>query len=105
MSKRALVTGGNKGIGFEVTKQLLEKGYEVIIVARDFPSFDLKHNNITAIEYDLENVTGLSTLMNKIWPVDILVNNAGFLQPKYTYNNYPQEERMYSDKIEMLTEN
>lgn len=103
MAQRALVTGGNKGIGLEVSKQLLEKGYEVIIVARDFSSFSLKHDNITSIEYDLENVAGLSTLMNKIGAVDILVNNAGFLQPKYTYDNYPQEAKEKIMNVDLYT--
>jgi len=103
MSKRALVTGGNKGIGLEVSKQLLEKGYEVIIVARDFSSFDLKDANITTYEYDLVNVAGLSTLMGKIGHVDVLVNNAGFLQPKYTYDNYPQDAKEKIMNVDLYT--
>jgi len=103
MSKRALVTGGNKGIGLEVTKQLLEKDYEVIIVARDFSSFELKHKNISTYEYDLCDVAGLSTLMTKIGQVDVLVNNAGFLQPKYTYDNYPQEAKEKIMNVDLYT--
>jgi len=103
MSRRALVTGGNKGIGLEVTKQLLEKDYEVIIVARDFSSFDLQHKNITTYQYDLSNVAGLSNLMSKIGHVDVLVNNAGFLQPKYTYDNYPQEAKENIMNVDLYT--
>lgn len=33
-SKTALVTGANKGIGFESARQLLQKGYQVFITAR-----------------------------------------------------------------------
>ena len=36
MSKAALVTGGNKGIGLEVTRELIELGYKVFVVARTF---------------------------------------------------------------------
>ncbi len=103
MSRRALVTGGNKGIGLEVTKQLLEKDYEVIIVARDFSSFDLQHKNITTYQYDLSNVAGLSNLMSKIGHVDVLVNNAGFLQPKYTYDNYPQNAKENIMNVDLYT--
>jgi NAD(P)-dependent dehydrogenase (short-subunit alcohol dehydrogenase family) len=33
--KTALITGANKGIGFEVAKQLLQKGFYVYIGSRD----------------------------------------------------------------------
>lgn len=36
MSKIALVTGGNKGIGLAVTGQLVALGYQVVVVARMF---------------------------------------------------------------------
>jgi NAD(P)-dependent dehydrogenase (short-subunit alcohol dehydrogenase family) len=35
MSKIALVTGANKGIGLETAKQLLALGYTVLVGARD----------------------------------------------------------------------
>lgn len=35
MTKTALVTGSNKGIGYEIAKRLLEAGYRVLVGARD----------------------------------------------------------------------
>lgn len=35
VSRYAVVTGGNKGIGFEICKQLASKGITVILTARD----------------------------------------------------------------------
>lgn len=35
MTKTALVTGANKGIGYEIAKKLLEEGYRVLVGARD----------------------------------------------------------------------
>ena len=93
MSKRALVTGGNKGIGLEVTKDFLQRGFEVIILGRDFEHFDIEDENLTVIEYDLMDVSSLSLLIEDLGHIDILINNAGFMQPKYSYDNYPQEAK------------
>nr|WP_243677586.1 SDR family NAD(P)-dependent oxidoreductase [Weissella confusa] len=35
MTKTALVTGANKGIGFGIAKALLQQGYRVLVGARD----------------------------------------------------------------------
>jgi len=103
MKTRALVTGGNKGIGFEVTKDFLERGFEVVVVARDFSSFDLKDENLTIIEYDLANVTDLPKLMTQVGDIDILINNAGFMQPKYSFDNYPLEAKERIMNVDLHT--
>lgn len=103
MKTRALVTGGNKGIGLEVTKDFLERGFEVVVVARDFSSFDLKDENLTIIEYDLANVTDLPKLMTQVGDIDILINNAGFMQPKYSFDNYPLEAKERIMNVDLHT--
>jgi len=103
MLKRALVTGGNKGIGLEVTKDFLERGFEVIVVGRDFSNFNLKDENLTAIEYDLSNVEELPMLVEQIGHIDILINNAGYMQPKYSYDNYPKEAKEHILNVDLHT--
>ena len=39
MSKKVLITGGNKGIGLAVSRAMLELDYKIIVVARDFKDF------------------------------------------------------------------
>lgn len=103
MIKRALITGGNKGIGFEITKDFLERGFVVTVVARDFSNFNLKDNNLTLIEYDLSNVDSLPILVEQIGHIDILINNAGFMQPKYSYDNYPIEAKEKIMNVDLHT--
>jgi 3-oxoacyl-[acyl-carrier protein] reductase len=73
---------------------MLELDYEIIIVARDFKDFPLVGlPSVTELEYDLSNIDGLEDLAKEIGNVDILINNAGFMQPKYSYDNYPKEAK------------
>ena len=71
MSKKVLITGGNKGIGLAVSRAMLEFGYEIIIVARDFDTCPLVGvANVTCIEYDLSNVDGLPELVKEVGDID-----------------------------------
>lgn len=103
MSTRALITGGNKGIGLEVTKDFLEKGFEVIVVARDFSNFKLEDKKLSLIEYDLADVESLPKLVEKVGDIDILINNAGFMQPKYVYDDYPKEAKERIMNVDLHT--
>lgn len=87
MVKTAIVTGASRGIGFEISKQLAQKGHQVIAVAR---SADLLQKlektapeEITAKPTDLTEQEDVSKLIDfihdKFGQVDILINNAGAL--------------------------
>lgn len=85
--KKALITGGTKGIGLAITNLFLELGAEVFIAARNKRLIDeiIKTNKgreITGVSADISKAAGIEKLMkavSKKWNnIDILVNNAGF---------------------------
>ena len=88
MKKIAVVTGGNKGIGFEVCKQLAEKGFHVMLTSRNSSkgkkaAKELQSNNLD-VEYfklDVTNKNDISKLAefvkSKYKRLDVLVSNAG----------------------------
>ncbi len=86
MNKVALVTGSYKGIGLETAKQLLTKGYHVIISGRsDDKGIDALNELHTSMAYfhqldvsDSESVERCMTwIKSKFDRLDVLVNNAG----------------------------
>lgn len=87
-SKIVLITGGNKGIGFETARQLGNMGYEILIGAR---SENKGHEAVTLLEKEkikaktvVLDVTNPSSVLSAAeWIeqeyglLDILINNAG----------------------------
>jgi len=104
MKQRVLITGGNKGIGLEVTKKMLELDYEVIVAGRDFSNFPLQNNkNIKTITIDLSDLEALPAFIKEVGDIDIIINNAGYMQPKYTYDNYPLEAKTKLMNVDLYT--
>jgi 3-oxoacyl-[acyl-carrier protein] reductase len=81
---RALVTGGSSGIGFEIARQLKEKGAEVVICGRDEAKVLDAAKNIGAhgIRADVSIEADIVALVKKtieLFPdYNVVVNNAGF---------------------------
>jgi NAD(P)-dependent dehydrogenase (short-subunit alcohol dehydrogenase family) len=78
----ALVTGGNRGIGFEVCRQLGRLGYAVLLGARDLAKgeeaaalLNREGLNASAFELDVANEENVARL-GELERVDALVNNA-----------------------------
>jgi Tropinone reductase 1 len=83
---RALVTGGSKGIGLAVARQLASLGAEVIIVARSQSTLDgavaaaaVDGQRLTGIAADVSTTAGREIVLAALPGdrLDILVNNAG----------------------------
>ena len=79
----AVVTGGNRGIGFEVCRQLAAKGLRVILTARDEEKARRAAEEIPgAVPFalDVTDPAGpgkLAAFLEETGGVDVLVNNAG----------------------------
>lgn len=89
MSKKVLVTGGTKGIGYETVKKLKELGFQVTVVGRNFSEFDIE--GVKKVTFDLEKVDELDKLFDEVGEIDVLVNNAG-IDRQRTYDDYPNED-------------
>jgi uncharacterized protein len=84
MSQVALVTGASSGIGAELAKQLSQRGYELILVARRAERLEQLASDLRGpahvVPCDLAN--DAAALAGKVaelgLDVDVLVNNAGF---------------------------
>ena len=86
MTKTFLITGANRGIGFEITRQAAAQGNRVIACTRNTgESFDLvtlakQHDGITVLNLDVCAETDMKHIADNIkLPIDILVCNAGVL--------------------------
>lgn len=91
-----LVTGANKGIGFETARQLLREGFRVFLGARDektgkAAAEKLKSEagraadkaDVTFIKIDISNIDSINSAAEEFGKqsdrLDALVNNAGIL--------------------------
>jgi NAD(P)-dependent dehydrogenase (short-subunit alcohol dehydrogenase family) len=88
--KTALITGANKGIGYEVARQLGGKGFQIFVGARNpqkgrEATEALKKNGAIAtfVPLDVSDVQSITDAVHAVSEVahhlDVLVNNAGIL--------------------------
>lgn len=86
--KIALVTGANKGIGFEVTRELARMGFRVFLGARQAKAghaaaAKIGEDNVTFLEIDVADPESIrraaAEFSKKSDRLDALVNNAGIL--------------------------
>jgi NAD(P)-dependent dehydrogenase (short-subunit alcohol dehydrogenase family) len=87
--KNVLITGANKGIGFEMAKQMAQSGYFVFLGSRDKrKGIDavkklngLGISNVETIEMDVTDINSIRRakreLEAKVEALDVLINNAG----------------------------
>ncbi len=100
--KIALVTGANKGIGYEIARQLGEKGYHVLVGARKAgagkeAAVSLQKGDATAefVEIDVSDPASIQkaakTVATKFDHLDVLVNNAAIMEDKKNIIEVPDD--------------
>ena len=86
-SGTVLITGSNRGLGLEFTKQYAARGWKVIATARnpesaaELKAIAAKSRNVTVDTLDVANLRAIKALAAKYkgTAIDVLINNAGIL--------------------------
>jgi NAD(P)-dependent dehydrogenase (short-subunit alcohol dehydrogenase family) len=87
----ALVTGANRGLGFETARQLLAKDLVVVLAGRDAAALEgaqrslaeRDQRRILTVPMDVTSVASITAahqvVSEQVGPIDVLVNNAAVL--------------------------
>ncbi|HEY6098883.1 MAG TPA: SDR family NAD(P)-dependent oxidoreductase [Anaeromyxobacter sp.] len=89
--KVALVTGGSRGLGFVLSRELVRRGMRVVVCARDEGELERARESlgaegldVVALPVDVTDEEGLAGLVadveENVGPIELLVNNAGIIQ-------------------------
>ncbi|WP_117232780.1 SDR family oxidoreductase [Vibrio maerlii] len=96
--KKVLVTGATSGIGFELTKLLCEKGYQVVATGRNKQKLlELEQlTGCTTLAADLSQASEVmemfSSALEAAGHIDVLINNAGMNTRKCPIDELTLEE-------------
>ncbi len=79
--KSAFVTGANRGFGWALAENLLERGYRVFGGTRGFGSSLPEHDNLSWVECDVEDDFSIEQAAREVEgqtkSLSLLINNAG----------------------------
>jgi NAD(P)-dependent dehydrogenase (short-subunit alcohol dehydrogenase family) len=81
--KRAVVTGGSRGLGFALAQELRAHGARVAICARGEEQLLAARaklgDDVVAIPCDVGDRAQVEAFISEVGPVDVLINNAGVI--------------------------
>ena len=82
---KVVITGASRGIGFEMVKQFLSNGHQVMAISRNQEKLlELEQSGANTLAFDLtaENFSPVIDAIKSFGKIDILINNAGALVNK-----------------------
>ena len=105
MSKKVIITGTSRGIGYELVKLFANAGHNVLALSRNpQPINDLHLEGVTSVAFDLtkpEDFIWVEDFVETNWgKVDILINNAGVLLNKpFSETTFSDFEKVYKTNV------
>ncbi len=104
-----LVTGSNRGIGFEFIKQYTERGCNVIATCRNPDGAEMlkeiskQRSNLRIMSADITDTESIDQLSSQLdgEPIDILINNAAYLGPPNPQKFGQMDYEMFTKSFEV----
>lgn len=82
--KKILITGGTSGLGLELVRLFLEKGYSVVAAGRDPSKLPDRYERLEFVRVDFGDLKGSAEIIEDITGkhcFSTIINNAGILSP------------------------
>lgn len=103
------ITGANRGLGLEFTKQYAADGWQVIACCRAPNKADAlqvlakAHQNITVLALDVADFTQIDALADKLkgQAIDVLINNAG-VYPASSFESLNMDDWAFAFRVNSM---
>lgn len=111
-SRKAIVTGGARGIGYAIAKRYLQSGASVALwdqdaarlaaAAAELSALGVVHTETMDVTVEEDIARALNRTLNAFGGLDIVVNNAGITGPNATTWEYPVAEFRRVIEIDLI---
>lgn len=104
IDRKVVLTGASSGIGFELLKELLNEGCEVLACARHIENIQIKSDKLHLRKCDVSKKEELDELfkyaINTMGDIDLFISNAGFAYyEKIDKADYEHIEKIFATNV------